>query len=375
MHANLRVVERPRVRIVHLRPGLPGVTAAIQPVRQLLFRLTRCARASADRVRFDARIDDVWIAHRDGDVDPALHRLGEAAALDLRPGRAAVGCLPERGARAAAAEEIRSADPLVARRVQHVRIARIHGDVDEAGPVAHELHELPALATVGGLVEAALRAVLPRRAERSDVHDVRVRGMHDDPADVLRLLEAHGLPRDAAVRALEDSAPGLDRVARILLAGAGPDLLRVRRRNREGAHGDARRRVEDGPEGRAVVRGLPDTARGGRDKERLGRARDPGEIGHATLEVRRTDRPPPESSECRRIQALRRRPRRREQQQRADAEGRQSTMRHGLSEIGVSGPVRVTTWPVHRGQLDNTPTPGHSGVLASSRARHVRLAG
>src|SRR3972149_11747820 len=105
-------------------------------------------------VRLDHGINDLRVALGDGQPDPALHGLGEATALDLGPGGAAVGALPQGTARAAALEEIGAPDPFPARRIEHVGVRGGHRDVDETRLVADELDELPGLAAVGGLVEA-----------------------------------------------------------------------------------------------------------------------------------------------------------------------------------------------------------------------------
>src|SRR5204863_3264666 len=102
---------------------------------------------------------------------------------------------------------------------------------------------------------------------------------------------------ETTVRALVDAATGLDGVARVLLAGAGPDLLRVRRRDRERAHRHTALVIEDRTERHAIVRGLPDAARGRSHEERLRRTGDTGDVGDASFEVRRTDGTPSEAGE------------------------------------------------------------------------------
>src|SRR5690348_5001529 len=121
---------------------------------------------------------------------------------------------------------------------------------------------------------------------------------------MLRLLEPHQLPGEAAIRRLVDAAAGLDGVSRILLAGTCPDLHRVRRRDRERAHRDYRVVVEDRTEGHAGIGGLPDAAAGGSDEEGLRRARDAGNVCHAPFEVGWTDGSPAEAGECEGIESL-----------------------------------------------------------------------
>ncbi len=178
-----------------------------------------------------------------------------------------------------------------------IRVRRIERDVDDACPVGHELHQLPGRASIFGLIESAFWVGAPRRTQRGDVDDVRVRRMNDDAADGLGLLEAHRLPGQAAVRRLVDAAPWRDRVARVRLAGAGPDLHRVARCDREHAHRDDALVVEDRSPGDAIVDGLPDAARGSRGKERLRRRRDAGDVGDPAHGVRRPDVPPPKAGD------------------------------------------------------------------------------
>ena len=58
-------------------------------------------------------------------------------------------------------------------------------DFDEAGLVADELDEVPGLAAVRGFVQPSLRIGIPDVTQGSNVHDVGVRGVHDDPGDDL----------------------------------------------------------------------------------------------------------------------------------------------------------------------------------------------
>ena len=237
------------------------------------------------------------IAARDVDVDAALRRLGEATALHLGPRLPRVGGLPERGARAAAIEEVRTAHPLPARRPHHVGIARVELHVDEARLVADELHELPGRAAVGALVEAALLVRSPRVPQRGDVHDVRVARVHDDAPDLLGFGQSHELPAAGAVGRLAHAAARRDGVARVLLAGAEIDDVRVARRDREVAERGDAFVVEHRPEGRAGVGRLPDAARRRRDVEGLRGRGNTLHVGDAAAHVGRPDRPPAEGGE------------------------------------------------------------------------------
>ena len=80
--------------------------------------------------------------------------------------------------------------------------------------------------------------------------------------------QAHVRPGLAAVGRLVDAVADRRRVARPGLAGADPDVLPVRRVDRDRADRLDRLLVEDGLEGRAAVDRLPHAARGGADEER-----------------------------------------------------------------------------------------------------------
>src|SRR5439155_26172649 len=98
-----------------------------------------------------------------------------------------------------------------------------HCRIDAAGVFIQVEDLLPSRAAVAGLEDAALRIGGPAAAQRGDVDDIGVFRMNDDAADVLCFLEAHILPRLAAVAGFVDAvAPG-DAVAGIGLAGADPD--------------------------------------------------------------------------------------------------------------------------------------------------------
>src|SRR5690606_37812432 len=94
--------------------------------------------------------------------------LRKAAALHLRPRLAAVRALPQRTARAAALQEVRTTHTFPARGEQHVRVARMDRDVHEAGLVADELHQPPRLPAVRRLVEPTLRVGAPDRTQSGD---------------------------------------------------------------------------------------------------------------------------------------------------------------------------------------------------------------
>ena len=102
---------------------------------------------------------------------------------------------------------------------------------------------LPRLAAVDRLVEAAFRVRSPEVAHRRDVGDVRVLGVNDDAADVVGVGEAAVRPGLAAVGGLENAVAPTHRVARIALARADVNHLRLRLTDRDRA--DALRRFAD----------------------------------------------------------------------------------------------------------------------------------
>src|SRR5262249_21968385 len=158
----------------------------------------------------------------------------------------------------------------VRRRVEQLRVLRVHRQIDEAGILVDELHLRPGLAAVGGLVDAALLVRRPEVAQRRDVHDVGVLRVDDDAADVARLLETDVLPGLAAVGGLVHAVAPRDAVARVVLAGADPHDVGVGRRHRDGTDAQGRLVVEDRLPAVAAVGGLPDAAGRGAEVDRLG---------------------------------------------------------------------------------------------------------
>ena len=302
IHPDLGVVERPHVLRGRFHPGLAAVVGAVEPAGRLL-PLGPLDRLRIGRgVGLDHGVDDLGIARRDRDADAPLHRLGKAVALELGPGGAGVGALPERAAGAAALQEVRPAHPLPARGVERAGIRRVHRHVHEPRLVADELDELPGLAAVGGLVEPPLGVGVPDGAQRRDIHGVRVGGVHHDAADRLGLLQAHRLPGEAAVGALEDSLAGRERIARVGLAGAGPDLVGIGWGNREHSHRDdalVAVSAEDQAESGAGIDRLPDAAGRRRHEEGAGGARDAGDVADPAAHVGGSDVPPAQAGDQR----------------------------------------------------------------------------
>src|SRR5690606_25981456 len=131
-------------------------------------------------------------------------RTVEYAAGDARPGVAAVGRFPESAAGTAPVEAARRATPLIGRRVEHLRIRRVHDQVVAAGILVDRQHRGPGAAAVRGAADAAVAARAPEAAQRRDEHAIVVRRIDHDAIDVLRVGQAHVRPRRAAIGRLVD---------------------------------------------------------------------------------------------------------------------------------------------------------------------------
>ena len=104
---------------------------------------------------------------------------------DLGPRLAAVGALEHAAPRTAGGHRVLLAIRFPERRVHHVRVVAVDGDVDGPGPVIPVEDPLPRVATVGALEHPTLlagSAVLP---ERRDEDDVGVGGVNADLGDAV----------------------------------------------------------------------------------------------------------------------------------------------------------------------------------------------
>src|SRR5262249_6499516 len=173
--------------------------------------------------------------------------------------------------------------------VERVRLGGGDGDIDAAGVLRPVQRMLPRLAALAGPGPAALPAPRPEVTDRCAVSHVRILRVDDDAADVVRVAQAHVRPGLAGVGGLVDAvAPG-DGVARVALAGADPDHVRVRRRHRHVAHAEGALPVEDRDPGVAVVGRLPQAAGRRGDVHDLRVALDDGDVHDAAAHVGRAD--------------------------------------------------------------------------------------
>ena len=141
-------------------------------------------------------------------------------------------------------------------------IAGIDHQVGRAGARIDVEHPAPGLAAVDRLEHPALRVLPPDLAEGRHPGDVRVGGMQHDAVDVLRLLQPQVGPGLAAVERAVDAVADRDAVARVPLARAHPDDVRIGLVDGDGPDRGHRLVVEDRRPGEAAVDRLPDAARG-----------------------------------------------------------------------------------------------------------------
>jgi hypothetical protein len=97
-------------------------------------------------------------------------------------------------------------------------------------------------------------------SHRGHEHDVRIRWVDDDAADLLNVGKADMLPGAPAVRRLEDSVPDAEVRPVQSFPAADVDDVRVRRRDGNVSDRSRGRIVEDRLPGPAVVVGLPHAA-------------------------------------------------------------------------------------------------------------------
>lgn len=301
--ADVGVVERPEVDVPVVADHLPRVAAVIgAPELTLVLRL-------------GDHVDDVRVGPVDRDAD-AVHRglrqpAGVVRTGQLRPRLATVAGPVERGLTAAGGEVPRPALVRVHAGVDDVGVVRVDVEVGAAGEGVPEEDPVPRLPAIGGLEDAALLVGAPRRAQGADVHHVGVARVDAHPRDLLGVLQPDLLPGTAGVERLVDAVAHGRRIARVPLAGAEVEDVRVRRRDLQGADGRVVHLVEEHRPGDAAVHRLHQPTRRGPDVIHGAIPRHADDHRNATGLVGRADRSPPEAADGRQLGRVRDRRQRR----------------------------------------------------------------
>ena len=227
-------VDRVGLQALKVEGALPDVAVAVDELPRTASVVGPVEPAP---LGFEVCPHPVRIRAGDGDRDLAEHPLREARmARDLAPGVAPVGGLEDPRPGAATPEVPGPANHLPQGRVQHVRIGRIHGQVDRPRAFVAEEHLLPGPAPVAGAVDPALGIGPEGMPERRDVQPVGVGGMDADASDGVGFGEAEVAPaRPAVVRAI-DTVPLEDVGAQLDLAHADVDDVGVGWGHRDRAH-------------------------------------------------------------------------------------------------------------------------------------------
>ena len=117
------------------------------------------------------------------------------------------------------------------------------------------------LTAIGGAEDAAFLLRPSRAPQNTGKHDVRIRGMNDDPADAAGIRQAHVRPGLAGIGRFVDSIAHHVAVADYPgLASSRPYRARIRRCYRQRADGGDRLLVKDRHPAISAIRGFPDAA-------------------------------------------------------------------------------------------------------------------
>ena len=233
-------VARARVggQAVHVARREPGSSVDARPRAAPVVRAPEARHLRRHRRRLVRRVDER--------PDPSPRRRGEADAADRRrrpaspgetcPGAAAVGRLVEGAPRPDHRLEV--GEPgivagLPQRGVQDRGVLRIGGEIGAARVLVDEEDLAPGPPAVLGPEEPALAVPAEHVAERRDERDVGILRVDQDAPDRARIRQADPAPGGSAVVGPVHPVAGRDVVARLDLARADVDHLRVRWRNRE----------------------------------------------------------------------------------------------------------------------------------------------
>src|SRR5262249_19763137 len=137
----------------------------------------------------DQNIDEIGIPAIDIDGAAANVAVSGQAARQPGPVRAAIerSVYAALGTSAVISED--GAAALVGGRVKNVGTFRVDRDVGHAGVIVDKKHFVPSGAAIGALEDAAVGIRSPEIAECRNVDHIGIRRMHDDPADVVGVLE------------------------------------------------------------------------------------------------------------------------------------------------------------------------------------------
>ena len=157
-----------------------------------------------------------------------------------------------------------------------LRILRVHAQARTARVLIGKQHALPVRAAIRGAKNAALLLWPGSAAHRAREDDVRIRGMHDDPADAAGFVQPHVRPRLAGVGGFIDAVAHHIAVADDPgLAGPRPNDVGIGGRHRKSSDCLHRLAIEDRTPIVAAIAGFPDAAR------RRARVVSGGIAGHA----------------------------------------------------------------------------------------------
>jgi len=154
----------------------------------------------------------------------------------------------------------------------------------------------PSLSTIDGLVDAALVVGTVRVPKRSDVDNVCIPRIDDDPADLTGVAQADVLPALAAVGGTVHSVAGGEVGANVGFSGADVNDFWI-----GGSDGNRSYRsngwvVKDGCPGYAGIRSLPDAAVDCAEVKGVRIARD-SSSGDGAASAEGTNEAPPEAAE------------------------------------------------------------------------------
>ena len=286
--AEVAVVERARgdrAVVADVSPGAAAVAAAPQgPVS----RLDHC-------------VHHIVIGDGNGHADAAEHAgrqpVVELLVGELGPAVAAIATHVQAAARAARAEVPRLTQKVPHTGVKDAGVGGVHRQVGYAGGFVDVENLFPGLAAIEAAVHAAVRMGSPGVPHRPDINVVGVVRMHADAGDALGSLQADVGPRVATVGRAIHAVAKRRRVARVVLAGAEVDHIRVRRGYSNCPERQGPTVVEDRLPGDSAILGTEQAAGSGRHVEHVGAPRNPGQIDRAATHESGTDRAPGEAAQ------------------------------------------------------------------------------